>query len=52
MADPDLSTKITKLKERIDYNSHHLGEWGNLIRVEYVFNFLDDFARELEKFDG
>lgn len=34
-------------KVRVDYNSHDLGEFGRMIRVQYVHNILDDLLARL-----
>jgi hypothetical protein len=34
------------IKKRVAYNAHNLGEFGNMIRVEYVNNILDDVTRD------
>ncbi len=33
---------IGAIKDRIAYNAHDLGEFGKVIRLQYLFNILDD----------
>ena len=33
---------LTRSKDRWPYNSHDLGEFGKMIRLEYVYNIFDD----------
>lgn len=33
---------IEMAKKRVEYNAHDLGEFGKMIRVEYVNNILED----------
>ncbi|MCV7175097.1 Clp protease N-terminal domain-containing protein [Mycolicibacterium sphagni] len=36
---------IAAVKRRVGYNSHDLGEFGKMIRLQYVHNILDDITR-------
>lgn len=37
---------ITALKAAVDYNAHDLGEFGKMIRVEYVHNIIDRYNQD------
>ena len=43
-----MSVDWDAIKKRVEYNAHDLGEFGKMIRVEYVLNILDDARRALE----
>jgi len=42
-----LSQLRDKLKTRMAYNSHDLGDMGKFVRLQYINNFIDDFFEEL-----
>jgi hypothetical protein len=39
-----MSERFKEAKRRVDYNAHDLGEFGKMIRVEYVYDILADLA--------
>jgi hypothetical protein len=41
-------TKINELLDRIRYNTHDLGEFGVVIRLKYIENFVKDLFPELD----
>ena len=46
--DNDVLGKLAEdAKQRINYNSHNLGELGQFIRVPYAFSIIDDLVLKL-----
>lgn len=46
MIDPEL---FAETRRRVAYNAHDLGEFGTMIRLEYVYNILADLQVALDK---
>jgi hypothetical protein len=40
----DITIDIDAIKARVECNAHDLGEFGKVIRLEYLFNILDELA--------
>lgn len=41
-----MSERFEEAKRRVDYNAHDLGEFGKMIRVEYVYGILADLLAD------